>query len=264
MSSRRTSNDSKSARCSPASRRPAMPRSQRPGSNRWSRTLPACLPPTAVIPPTSSAVAINGSCGSRSKRWPAGTVRGAGQFAGRRRERHCRCCAAWACPASCWFKPPAQDRSGRGGRLAFQSVRGVGRRRSTNRRVKRCPNDTQWNQQWGLHNTGQTGGTADEDIDAPEAWNITTGSSDIVVAVLDTGIDYTHPDLAANMWTNPGEIAGDSIDNDGNGLDRRRARLRLRQRRNGDADPMDDHRHGTHVAGTIAARRQQRSWAWPA
>ena len=57
------------------------------------------------------------------------------------------------------------------------------------------PNWAQLTSQWGLHNVEQTGGTLDADIDAPEAWEITTGSSDIVVAVLDTGIDYTHPDL---------------------------------------------------------------------
>ena len=64
------------------------------------------------------------------------------------------------------------------------------------------PNDTRFNEQWGLHNTGQTGGTTDADIDAPEAWDIQTGSSDIIVAVIDSGVDYTHPDLAANMWVN--------------------------------------------------------------
>ena len=79
------------------------------------------------------------------------------------------------------------------------------------------PNDSDFNQHWGLHNTGQTGGTPDADIDAAEAWDITTGSSDVVVGVIDTGVDYTHPDLIDNIWTNPGEIAGDGIDNDGNG-----------------------------------------------
>lgn len=67
-------------------------------------------------------------------------------------------------------------------------------------------NDPSFNQLWGLHNTGQAGGTIDADIDAPEAWDITTGSSDIIVAVIDTGVDYTHPDLAANMWTNTAEL----------------------------------------------------------
>ena len=82
---------------------------------------------------------------------------------------------------------------------------------------QRYPNDPNFGQMWGLHNTGQTGGMPDADIDAPEAWDTTIGSTEVVVAVIDTGVDYRHPDLAANMWTNPGETAGDGIDNDGNG-----------------------------------------------
>jgi len=76
------------------------------------------------------------------------------------------------------------------------------------------PNDPNFSQLWGLHNTGQTSGTPDADIDAPEAWDLHTSGEDIVVAVIDTGIDYTHPDLAANMWVNPGEIPGNGIDDD--------------------------------------------------
>jgi len=60
------------------------------------------------------------------------------------------------------------------------------------------PNDPLFDQQWGLHNVGQTYGTVDADIDAPEAWDISTGSSDVVIAILDSGVDYTHPDLSAN------------------------------------------------------------------
>ena len=111
------------------------------------------------------------------------------------------------------------------------------------------PNDTRFDALWGLHNTGQTGGTEDADIDAPEAWDISTGSSGVFVAVVDTGIDYNHPDLAPNMWTNPYEIQ-DGIDNDGNGyIDDIHGINAL----NGTGDPMDDHSHGTHVAGTIGA-----------
>ena len=80
------------------------------------------------------------------------------------------------------------------------------------------PNDPRYGDLYGLHNTGQSGGTIDADIDAPEAWQVSTGSRDIIVGVVDTGIDYTHPDLAANMWVNPGEIAGNGIDDDGNGF----------------------------------------------
>jgi subtilisin family serine protease/subtilase family serine protease len=102
--------------------------------------------------------------------------------------------------------------------------------------------DTHFDEQWGLHSTGQEfycipwiggdlclfGGTPDADIDAPEAWEITTGSPAVTVAVIDSGIDYTHPDLAPNYAG-----GADFVSFDG--------------------DPMDDHGHGTHVAGTIAA-----------
>jgi subtilisin family serine protease/Leucine-rich repeat (LRR) protein len=110
------------------------------------------------------------------------------------------------------------------------------------------PNDTSFNKLWGLHNTGQTGGTADADIDAPEAWNVATGNMDVVVAVIDTGVDYTHPDLAANMWTNTGETPGDGIDNDGNGyIDDVYGINAI----TGTGNPMDDNNHGSHCAGTI-------------
>jgi len=112
------------------------------------------------------------------------------------------------------------------------------------------PDDPFFGSLWALNNTGQTGGTPDADIDAPEAWDIHTGSGDVVVGVIDTGVDYTHPDLAANMWTNPGEIPDDGIDNDGNGyIDD----VYGWDFFNWDNDPMDDHFHGTHCAGTIAA-----------
>jgi subtilisin family serine protease len=61
------------------------------------------------------------------------------------------------------------------------------------------PNDPSFNQLWGLDNTGQTGGTPDADIDAPEAWDLETGSSSVVVAVTDTGVDFSHPDLASQQ-----------------------------------------------------------------
>ena len=116
------------------------------------------------------------------------------------------------------------------------------------------PNDPDFALQWGLHNTGQTGGTVDADIDAPEAWDVETGESNVVIAVIDTGVDYTHEDLVANIWTNEGEIAGDTIDNDGNGyVDDVHGINAI----NGSGDPMDDFAdvyHGTHCAGIIAAK----------
>lgn len=113
-----------------------------------------------------------------------------------------------------------------------------------------APNDASYSQLWGLSNTSQTGGTADADIDAPEAWDITTGSSGIVLGVIDTGIDYNHPDLAANIWTNPNEIPANGLDDDGNGyVDDIRGWNFVGDTNN----PMDDHFHGTHCAGTIGA-----------
>ncbi len=110
------------------------------------------------------------------------------------------------------------------------------------------PNDSSLAKLWGMHNTGQTGGVADADIDALEAWGLTTGSRSVRVGVIDSGIDYNHPDLAANMWTNPGEIPGNGIDDDRNGyIDD----VRGWDFFNNDADPMDDQGHGTHCAGTI-------------
>lgn len=112
------------------------------------------------------------------------------------------------------------------------------------------PNDPNYSRLWGLHNTGQTGGVVDADMDVAEAWNTTTGSGSVVVGVIDTGIDYRHPDLAANMWRNPGEIVGDGIDNDQNGyIDD----VYGWDFANNDSDPFDDEGHGTHVAGTIGA-----------
>lgn len=124
------------------------------------------------------------------------------------------------------------------------------------------PNDPEFSKLWNLHNTGQTGGTSDADIDAPEAWDKHKGSKSVIVAVVDTGVDYTHPDLSRNMWRNPGEIPGNGIDDDNNGvvddvygintvgIDPTGPGCGGRPTA---GDPMDDGGHGTHVAGTIGA-----------
>jgi subtilisin family serine protease len=111
--------------------------------------------------------------------------------------------------------------------------------------IDATPNDPDLPELWGLHNTGQTGGTNDADIDAPEAWDVTTGSQSIVVGVVDTGILYSHPDLAANMWTAP---AGWNVKGCGAGTRGYRS-----DPGGTSCNPIDEHGHGTHVAGTIGA-----------
>lgn len=114
------------------------------------------------------------------------------------------------------------------------------------------PNDTSYPDLWGLHNTGQTGGVDDADIDAPEAWGTTIGSASTVVAVIDTGTQISHPDLRGNVWTNTDEIPGNRVDDDRNGyVDDVHGWDFI----NDDATVHDgaDDSHGTHVAGTIAA-----------
>jgi subtilisin family serine protease len=122
----------------------------------------------------------------------------------------------------------------------------------------RTPNDPSFGQLWGLVNAGQTvdgaAGTADADIDADLAWDVSTGSAASVVGIIDTGVDFSHPDLAGAAWINPGEnctgCRANGVDDDGNGyVDDWRGWDFV----NEDNDPFDDHGHGTHVAGTIAA-----------
>jgi len=105
--------------------------------------------------------------------------------------------------------------------------------------VARTPNDTNFGSLYGMAKIG-----------APAAWDRTTGSSSIIVGVIDTGIDYNHPDLAANIWRNTREVAGNGVDDDGNGY---RDDTQGWDFANNDNNPMDDNGHGTHVAGTIGA-----------
>jgi subtilisin family serine protease len=124
--------------------------------------------------------------------------------------------------------------------------------------VDAATSDPFYSRLWGLENTGQAvdgyPGTPDADIDAPEAWAVTTGSTAVTVAVIDTGVDHAHPDLSAAIWINPGEnCAGcrtDGVDNDGNGY---KDDWRGWDFAHDDNNPADDHGHGTHVAGTIGA-----------
>lgn len=126
-------------------------------------------------------------------------------------------------------------------------------------RTLAVPNDDRFGEQYALENRGQTGGQSGADIGAVQAWNMTTGSRKVVVGVIDTGIDGNHPDLAENMWKNPGEVGLDAsgrdketngIDDDGNGY---ADDVRGWDFVNNDRDPTDDQGHGTHTAGTIGA-----------
>ena len=127
--------------------------------------------------------------------------------------------------------------------------------------VLAIPDDPLFPSQWNLDNSGQTGGTPGADIDAPSAWDLETGNPAIVVAISDTGIDYGHPDLAANTWRNPGEIPDNGIDDDGNGIvdDEFGANfVPLSAGQPATGDPLDDAllfaaSHGTLAAGIVGA-----------
>jgi len=109
------------------------------------------------------------------------------------------------------------------------------------------PNDPLFHIQWDLRNTFIPGA----DLNMPSAWDIVKGNSGLVIAVLDTGIDYTHPDLAGNIWDNPGDPSCTSgNDNDHNGFIADCRGWNFVGKNN---DPMDDEGHGTHVSGTVGA-----------
>ena len=114
-------------------------------------------------------------------------------------------------------------------------------------------NDPQYSSQWGLHNTGQTGGTPGADVHAPEAWPFIPILTPVIVAILDDGIEIAHPDLAANIAVNAGEIPGDGIDNDGNGYVDDVKGWDFADGDNDPSPPSTSSSHGTHVAGIAAA-----------
>src|SRR5262249_5403775 len=112
------------------------------------------------------------------------------------------------------------------------------------------PNDPKFVGQWALNNVGQSSGTPGADIHALAGWDLQTAAPGIVVAVIDSGVRYTHEDLAPNMWNNPGEIAGNGLDDDRDGyIDDIHGISAI----NESGDPNDDYGHGTICAGVIGA-----------
>jgi subtilisin family serine protease len=111
-----------------------------------------------------------------------------------------------------------------------------------------APNDPLFGDQWALNNTGQNGGKANAHIDALKAWAKTRGSAEVVVAVLDTGVDYTHKDLAENMWIRPANVP-QYVDQELGTIDD----IHGYDAEANAGDPMDDNGHGTHCAGIIGA-----------
>lgn len=111
--------------------------------------------------------------------------------------------------------------------------------------------DPELSRQWALHNSGQNGGTRDVDINAPEMWEQLDGDDSVIVAVIDTGVNYKHKDIRDNMWVNELEIPNNGIDDDHNNkIDDYYGYNAFAE----NGDPMDDHGHGTHCAGVIAAQ----------
>ena len=126
-------------------------------------------------------------------------------------------------------------------------------------KINKVPNDPLLGNLWGMSNTGQKDsanhvGIAGVDIDAVRAWDITTGSKDVIVAVIDTGVGYTHPDLVDNMWINEVEAAGKAgVDDDANGYIDDIHGMNFVDATKPTNEPLDDHGHGSHCSGTIGA-----------
>jgi subtilisin family serine protease len=116
------------------------------------------------------------------------------------------------------------------------------------------PNDTYFNRQWGLYNNGTFSGaaltpTVGADVKMTDAWTLTTGSSSVIVCILDSGLKLDHPEFSGRVWVNPGEISN-GVDDDGNGyIDD----INGWDFANNDNNPTDDHGHGTNVTGITAA-----------
>ena len=134
------------------------------------------------------------------------------------------------------------------------------------------PSDGRFSELWGFNNNGGAGSTADIDINAPEAWTLTTGSAAVVAGILDGGIDLDHEDLRDNLWTNSGEIPGNGIDDDANGYVDDVHGVNVLEDNGNVSDTAPDG-HGSHGAGTIGATgdngqghgdpREERLSCWP-
>ncbi|MFQ5488832.1 MAG: S8 family serine peptidase, partial [Gammaproteobacteria bacterium] len=121
--------------------------------------------------------------------------------------------------------------------------------------IQVVPNESHFSYQWGMQNTGQevltaggqrARGMAGADVSATAAWEVTTGDRNVVIAIIDTGVELTHPDLSDNLWNNPGEAPGNGVDDDGNGYT---DDLHGWDWPDGDNTPVDGNGHGTHIAG---------------
>ncbi len=116
--------------------------------------------------------------------------------------------------------------------------------------VETIPNDPSFSSLWAMKNTGQSGGKIDADIDATDAWALSTGSNGVYVGVIDTGVDYSHPDLSSNIYSSASDCNLNGADDDADGYVDDCHGV---DTANHDSDPMDDNDHGSHVSGIIGA-----------